>query len=393
MSSLSDFRRYGCAMYAVQRVVMCRGNGVRVWDEDDACYIDATAGYSANNLGHCHPRVMRIVERMGVVPNDYINPEHAGFVREACERFGYERALPLNTGVDMFEAAVKMLRKYAYTRSPLSIPIDHAEIICFDGNFHGRTIAAASASSEKQYRQFFGPHTPGFRLVPYGNAHAFERAINNCTIGTIIEPIQGEGGIVIPPAGYLQRIAEICKAHRMIFVADEVQTGLGRAGCWLASSYEYVRPDMVLLGKSLGGGRVAASALLTSDDIMVFEPREHGSTYGGNSFAMAIAREVLRVIADENLCENSCAMGDRLLQHLMSIESPFIRALRGRALMIGVELDTNIITPPHMLDRLLANGVLCKDAHGVIRVTPPLIISADEVDELAERMYKAFTPP
>ena len=388
MSVLNDFLRYGCRHYAPHNVVVVRGQGVRVWDEADKEYIDAASGYSSNNFGHCHPRIMRIHAEMGIVPNSYVNLHLAKFVREVCERFGYEKALPMNTGVDVVEAAMKLLRKYAYTKR--GIPRDRAEILFCTGNFHGRTIAAISASSEPQYRDLFGPHTPGFRLIPFGDANALDRAINDYTVGVFVEPIQGEGGVIIPPAGYMSAVARVCKNRGIIFVADEIQTGLGRTGAWLASWLEGAQPDVVLLAKSLGGGLVPASVLLTSKEIMVFEPGDHGSTYGGNAFAMCVARESLRIIDEEELCLRSHTMGARLLRNLQSIKSPLIRQVRGQGLMIGIELNSTVVSPSQMLDRLLAAGVLCKDAHGVLRITPPLIILPHEVDELSERIEKAI---
>lgn len=380
---------YGARHYLPLPVVLTRGEGCHVWDLDGRRYLDMISAYSAVSHGHGHPRLLAAMReqaaRLAVVSRAYYSDQLAPFLETACELTGMDKALPMNAGVEAVETAIKVSRKWAYELK--GVPEDRARIIACRGNFHGRTITAISMSSETQYRHNFGPLTPGFDLVDYGDAAALEAAISPETAAFIVEPIQGEGGIIVPPEGYLRACAEICKRHEVLLICDEIQTGLGRTGRLLCCEYDAVKPDGLLLGKALGGGLYPVSMLLTRADMLgLLEPGDHGSTFGGNPLAAAIGLEALRALIDENLVANSAAMGERLLAGLRHLTSPLIREVRGRGLLIGVEIDPARATARQVCERLLGHGVLSKETHKtVVRLAPPLTIDAAAIDWAIDR--------
>ncbi len=386
--------RYGAHNYASLPVVLVRGDGVWLWDREGRRYLDMMAAYSATSHGHAHPRIVRALtqqaQQLAVTSRAFYNDRLPLYLAQLCRLVGMDRALPVNTGLEAVEAALKAARKWAYTVK--GVPEDAAQIIACEGNFHGRSIAIVGMSSEPQYRAGFGPFAPGFTLVPYGDAQALERAITPHTAAFIVEPIQGERGIIMPPEGYLAECATICRAHNVLFLADEIQTGLGRTGALLACDHERVKPDGLMLGKALGGGLLPVSAFLAREELMaVFGPGDHGSTFGGNPLAAAVAMEALNVLMEEHLPQRAAALGDRLQAGLKAIDSPLVREIRGRGMMIGMELDTGRAAMRTVLDRLLAHGILTRDAHDtVIRFSPPLIIQAEQIDRAVERIALAL---
>jgi len=387
--------RYGAHNYHPLDVVLSRGEGVWVWDVEGNRYMDCLSAYSAVNQGHAHPRIRQaLVEQAGRLPltsrafrNDQLGP----YCRELCELTGFEMVLPMNTGAEAVETALKAARKWAYDVK--GVPDGAAEIIACDGNFAGRTISIISFSSEPLYRSGFGPFTPGFTLVPYGDADALEAAITPNTAAFIVEPIQGEGGVIFPPDGYLRRVRELCSRHNVLLIADEIQTGLGRTGRLFACDHEDVRPDIVTIGKALSGGFYPVSAALSSADILgVLGPGTHGSTFGGSPLACAVAREALRVLVEEDMIRNSAAMGDYLMARLAEIDSPHVLEVRGRGLLIGVELRPEAGGARRFCEALLRGGILAKETHvNTIRFAPPLIITKDDVDWAMERLRPVLT--
>ncbi len=385
---------YGAHNYAPLPVVLSRGKGVHVWDTAGNRYLDMMSAYSAASLGHCHPQLVaalgRQARRLAVTSRAYFNDRLPLLLSRLCELFGYEAALPVNTGLEAVETALKAARKWGYRVK--GVTAGQAGIIACEGNFHGRSIAIVGMSSEPQYRDGFGPFAPGFTLIPYGDAAALEAAITPDTVAFLVEPIQGEGGIVVPPEGYLRRCAEICRRHRVLLICDEVQTGLGRTGKLLASWHEGVRPDGVILGKALGGGLLPVSAFLADREVMdVFTPGDHGSTFGGNALGAAVALVALDLIVELDLPARSAQLGEHLLARLRQLRHPAIRAVRGRGLFAGIELDPEILDAHTACLRLLDAGVLSKDTHGtVIRIAPPLIIEAAQLDDGIDRIAAAL---
>ena len=387
--------RYGAHNYHPLDVVLSRGEGVWVWDVEGNRYMDCLSAYSAVNQGHAHPRIRQaLVEQAGRLPltsrafrNDQLGP----YCRELCELTGFEMVLPMNTGAEAVETALKAARKWAYDVK--GVPDGAAEIIACDGNFAGRTISIISFSSEPLYRSGFGPFTPGFTLVPYGDADALEAAITPNTAAFIVEPIQGEGGVIFPPDGYLRRVRELCSRHNVLLIADEIQTGLGRTGRLFACDHEDVRPDIVTIGKALSGGFYPVSAALSSAEILgVLGPGTHGSTFGGSPLACAVAREALRVLVEEDMIRNSAAMGEYLMARLAEIDSPHVLEVRGRGLLIGVELRPEAGGARRFCEALLRGGILAKETHvNTIRFAPPLIITKDDVDWAMERLRPVLT--
>ena len=375
--------RYCAHNYHPLPVVLQRGEGCFVWDEHGRRYLDMMSAYSAVSHGHCHPRLVAALceqaAKLNVVSRAFHSDRLAAFLARACELTGLPRALPMNTGAEAVETALKAARKWAYTVK--GVPADAAEIITCTGNFHGRTIAIVAMSSDAQYREGFGPFPPGFRMVDYGNLASLEAAITPNTAALLIEPIQGEGGIVIPPEGYLAAAAELCRRHNVLFIADEIQTGLGRTGALLACDHEHVKPDGLILGKALGGGLLPVSMFLAREDLMgVFHPGDHGSTFGGNPLAAAVGLEALNVMVEERLAERSAEQGDWLLAQLRGIVSPLIREVRGRGLFVGVEIDPARATARQVVEALLTRGVLSKETHEtVVRLAPPLTIGREEL--------------
>ncbi|TXF10684.1 ornithine--oxo-acid transaminase [Pelomicrobium methylotrophicum] len=386
--------RWGAHNYHPLPVVIARGEGVYVWDDQGRRYLDMLSAYSAVSHGHAHPRLVRALERqarkLAVTSRAVHNDRLPVLLKRLCEVFGFDRALPVNTGLEAVETALKAARRWAYRVK--GVPVDQAEIIAARGNFHGRSIAILGLSSEPDYRDGFGPFPPGCVLVPYGDAQALERAITPRTAAFLVEPVQGEGGIIVPPEGYLAQCAEICRRHRVLLICDEVQTGLGRTGRLLACQHEGVQPDGVVLGKALGGGLLPVSAFLAREEVMqVFTPGSHGSTFGGNPLAAAVALEALEVMLEERFAERAQTLGARFLSGLRSIDSPLIRAVRGRGLMIGVEIDPARVNARALCQDLLARGILTLDTHGsVLRFAPPLVIDAERIDWAVARIREAF---
>jgi ornithine--oxo-acid transaminase len=359
--------------------------------------MDCLSAYSALNQGHRHPRIVRAMveqsSRLALTSRAFRNDQLPLLTEELCELTGYEMMLPMNSGTEAVETALKTTRRWGYMVK--GVPDDQAEIIACAGNFHGRTIAIVSFSSEEQYRDGFGPFTPGFKLIPYGDAAALERAITPNTAAFFFEPIQGEGGVVVPPEGYIRRVREVCTRHNVLMAADEIQSGLGRTGKLLACEHEGVRPDVVMLGKALSGGMYPVSAVLSSREVLgLFDPGDHGSTFGGNPLACAVAREALKVIVDEHLCERAAELGEYLMARLREIRSPHVALYRGKGLMIGIVLKPQAGGARRFCEALKERGVLAKDTHGtVIRLTPPLIITKEELDWALQRIAEVLAMP
>lgn len=388
---------YGAHNYKPLDVVLCKGKGVWVEDVDGKKYMDFLAAYSAVNQGHCHPRLAKVmrrqVGRLALTSRAFRNDQLPLLARDLCELLGYEMMLPMNSGAEAVETAIKAARKWGYQIK--GVPPNKAEIVVCDGNFHGRTITIVSFSPEQQYREGFGPFTPGFNLIPFGDIAALEHAITPNTVAFLVEPIQGEGGIVVPPRGYLHEAMTICKRQKVLFVADEIQSGLGRTGKLLASEHDGVRPDMVTIGKALSGGMYPISAVLASKEILgVFKPGDHGSTYGGNPLACAIAREAIRIIVEEKLCERSAELGEYLMTRLRQITSPHVEAYRGKGLWIGIVMKKAAGGARRFCEALKDQGILAKETHEhIIRLAPPLVISKTEIDWAIERLEKVLAMP
>jgi len=387
--------KYGAHNYKPLPVVLTKGEGVWVWDVEGNKYIDMLSSYSALNQGHRHPKIIKAVieqlERITLTSRAFYNDKLSLFLKKLNEITGYDKALPMNSGAEAVETAIKIARKWAYTKK--GIPLNDGEIIVALNNFHGRTITIISFSSEHQYRYAFGPFTPGFVFVPFGDYLAIEKAINDRTIGVLIEPIQGEGGIIVPPEGYLKKVREITREKDVLLMLDEIQTGLGRTGKLFAYQHELSeneKPDILILGKALGGGIYPVSVVLADDDIMeVIKPGDHGSTFGGNPLAAAIGIAALEVIIEENLPENARIMGDYFIRNLREIKSPYIKEVRGKGLLIGVELNR---PAREFCEKLMKLGVLSKETHEyVIRFAPPLIIKKEEIDWALERIKSVLS--
>ncbi len=388
MPSSAEFidyeRRLGAHNYESLDVVLTRGEGVWVYDVEGRRYLDCLSAYSALNLGHRHPRVIQALaeqaQRLSLTSRAFFNDQLGLLYRELTALTGYDMVLPMNTGAEAVESAIKVARKWAYRTK--GVPDDQAEIIVCQGNFHGRTVSIISFSSEPLYRRDFGPFTPGFVLVPYGDAAALAAAITDRTAAVLIEPIQGEAGVIVPPPGYLAEVSAVCARRRVLLIADEIQTGLGRTGALLACQHESVRPDVVILGKALGGGVYPVSAVLSGADVLgLLQPGEHGSTFGGNPLGAAVARAALQAIVEEGLIENAARMGEYFQEQLAEIPSPHIAEVRGRGLLIGVELKAEAGGARRFCERLRHEGVLCKETHEhVIRFAPPLTIDRNTID-------------
>jgi len=385
---------YGAHNYHPLDVVLSRGKGVWVWDVDGRKYLDCLSGYSAVNQGHCHPRLVRRLEqqarKLTLTSRAFRNDQWPLLAKELSELLGYEMVLPMNSGAEAVETALKLARKWAYQKK--GVPADEAEIIACSNNFHGRTITIISFSTEPLYRNEFGPFTPGFKVIPYGDTEALASAITPKTAAFLVEPIQAEAGIIIPPAGYLKRAWEICRENNVLFIADEIQTGLGRVGKLLACEYEGIKPDVVVIGKSLGGGFIPISATLSSREILgVFKPGEHGSTFGGNPLACAVAREAIKVIKDEKLPERAAELGEYFLSELKTIKSRHIKEVRGKGLLIGIELKPEAGGARRFCEALKDEGLLCKETHEhVIRFAPPLVIKEKELRWAYKQIKKVF---
>ena len=383
--------RLGARNYQPLDVVIERAEGVWVYDVEGRRYLDCLAAYSAVNQGHCHPRILAAasaqMQRVTLTSRAFRNDQLPLLYEQLNRLTGYEKAILMNSGAEAVETAIKAARKWGY--SIKGIAADQAHIIVCTNNFHGRTLAAVSLSTEPQYREGFGPFLPGFTAIPFGDAGALARAITPSTCAFLVEPIQGEAGVLVPPEGYLARVAEICRLENVLFITDEIQSGLGRAGRLFAFEHDGVRPDAVIIGKALSGGFYPVSAVLAREEVLgVFGPGDHGSTFGGNPLACAVARAALAVIVDERLPERSSELGAYLLERLRALRSPAIREVRGRGLWIGMEL-TEPARP--YCERLKDAGILCKETHDtVIRLAPPLIITREEIDWALERVARVL---
>ncbi len=382
---LSEADQFSAHNYKPLPVVLDRGEGVWVWDVDGNRYLDMLAAYSALNQGHRHPEIMRAAEeqmaKLTLTSRAFHNDQMGPFLRELCEATGFEKALPMNTGAEAVETAIKTVRKWGYQVK--GVPEGEAEIIVCENNFHGRTTTIVGFSSEDQYKEGFGPFTPGFVMVPYGEVEAFEAAITENTVGFLMEPLQGEGGVVVPPEGYLSRTAEICRERGIAFVADEIQTGLGRTGRLFCCDWEDVRPDVLIVGKALGGGVYPVSAAIADSEFMdLYRPGDHGSTFGGNPLGAAVGRASLRVILEENLSQRSDALGSWFMDELRAIDSPHVEEVRGRGLMVGVVIKESSGTARPYCEALQEKGILAKETHHqVIRFAPPLTIEQSTLEE------------
>jgi ornithine--oxo-acid transaminase len=376
--------RYGAHNYHPLDVVISKGKGVWVYDVEGNKYLDCLSAYSALNQGHVHPAILKAMiaqsKKVTLTSRAFRNDQLPLFYKELSDMTGYEMSIPMNSGAEAVETALKIARKWAYAVK--GIERHKAEIIVANGNFHGRTISIISFSSEPFYKADFGPFTPGFINVDYGNADAIEKAITPHTAAVMLEPIQGEGGVLIPPTGYLKQVAEICKKNNVLFIADEIQTGLGRTGKLFACDHEGVRPDMVIIGKALSGGFMPISAVLADRPIMgLLQPGEHGSTFGGSALAAAVGRAALKVIRDEHLVENAANMGEYFMAGLRAIPSPHVKEIRGKGLLIGVELKPEAGGARRFCEALMKKQILAKETHeNVIRFAPPCIIDRKTID-------------
>ena len=386
--------RFGAGNYAPLPVTIVRGAGVYVWDEAGRRYIDMMGAYSAASFGHCHPRLVKALteqaQRLDTISRAYFTDRLGPFLARACTLTGMDAALPMNGGAEAVETALKAARKWAYKVK--GVPPDRAGIIAAEGNFHGRSISIVGFSSQAQYRDGFGPFPPGFTLVPFGDASALAKAITPDTAAFLVEPIQGEGGINVPPAGYLAEVARICKANNVLLLCDEIQSGMGRTGRLLACQHEGVTPDGLMLGKALGGGMLPVSLFLARREVMqVFTPGDHGSTFGGNPIAAAVGLAALDTLIDERLIERAATVGAHLLNRLAEIKNPIIREVRGRGLFAGVELHRNKASAAKVIRHLLDAGVLTRDTHrNTIRFAPPLMIDESQVDWAVDRLTEVL---
>jgi ornithine--oxo-acid transaminase len=387
--------KYGAHNYLPLDVVITRGQGVWVYDVDGNRYLDCLSAYSALNQGHVHPKILQALQtqaaQLTLTSRAFRNDQLPLFYKELSDLTGYDMSLPMNTGAEAVESAIKLARKWAYQVK--GVPRYQAEIITFQGNFHGRTTTIVSFSSEPFYRDDFGPFTPGFIMAPYGDAQAVERLITPNTAAVLVEPIQGEAGVNVPPQGYLRQLRQICDQHNVLLIADEIQTGLGRTGKLFASEHEGVRPDIAIVGKALSGGFYPVSAILADQPVMgLFQPGEHGSTFGGNPLAAAVGRAALRVIVEEKLVENAARMGEYLQEQLAEIPSRNVKEVRGKGLLIGVELKPEAGGARRFCEALQEQGVLAKETHThVIRFAPPLIINQQDIDWALPRIREVLT--
>ena len=382
---------YGAHNYHPLDVVIERADGVWVYDVEGRRYLDCLAAYSAVNQGHCHPKILRTLmeqaQKVTLTSRAFRNEQLPLLYQDLHKLTGFDMALPMNSGAEAVETALKTARKWAYKVK--GIPKDQAEIIVCANNFHGRTISIVSFSTDEQYRDGFGPFTPGFKVIPFGDAKALREAITPNTCAFLVEPIQGEAGIVIPPAGFLKDAAEICRHNRVLLMLDEIQSGLGRTGKLFAYMHEHITPDVLIVGKALAGGFYPVSAVLASKEILgVYHPGDHGSTFGGNPLGCAIARTALRVLIDEKLVERSAELGAYFLGLLQTLKSPNLKEVRGRGLWIGIEL--NSLARPYC-EALKEEGILCKETHDrVIRIAPPLVITREEIDWAFQRIERVI---
>ena len=376
--------KYGAKNYKPLDVVLTEGKGVWVWDVEGKKYLDCLSAYSALNQGHCHPRIVEAMleqaQKLALTSRAFRNDKLGLFYKKLVDLTGYQRVPPMNSGAEAVESAIKIARKWAYVTK--GVPKYEAEIIVAAGNFHGRTVTIVSFSSEEFYREAFGPFTPGFKIVTYGNIEEMKAAITPNTAAVMLEPIQGENGVIIPPDGYLKAVAELCKENNVLFIADEIQTGLCRTGKWFAAQHEGVRPDVTIIGKALSGGMYPISAVLADDPVLgLFLPGEHGSTFGGSPLAAAVAVAALEVLDEEHLAERANELGNYFMSKLREIDAPMVKEIRGRGLLIGVELYPEAGGARRYCEMLQEAGILAKETHDhVIRFAPPLIIEKETLD-------------
>ncbi len=387
-------KAYGARNYDPLPVVLAHGEGSWITDVDGRRFLDLMSAYSAVSFGHAHPRIVDALiaqaRELAVTSRAFHNDKLPLLLERLVRLTGLDRALPSNGGAEAVETALKAMRKWGYRIK--GIPADRAEIIVCGDNFHGRSITIVGFSSDPQYRDGFGPFAPGFRAIPFGDAAALAAAITPNTAAFLVEPVQGEGGIIVPPDGYLAECARICREHRVLLICDEIQTGLGRTGYFLACEHDRVKPDGVILGKALGGGLLPVSMFVATNDVMqVFTPGDHGNTFGGNPLASAVALATLDILDDERLCARSAELGSWLLAQLQAVKSPLITAVRGRGLFIGIEVDSRRVTAREVVDRLLAHRILSKDTHGtVVRIAPPLTIARDDLAWAVDEIRAVF---
>ncbi|MCG2817315.1 MAG: ornithine--oxo-acid transaminase [Candidatus Aminicenantes bacterium] len=385
---------YGAHNYFPLNVVVARAKGIWIWDVENNKYLDFLSAYSAVNQGHCHPRIIKALktqaDRVTLTSRAFRNDQWPHLAKDLCDITGFEMVLPMNSGAEAVETAIKAARMWGYQKK--GIPENKAEIIVCSDNFHGRTTTIISFSSEPLYKKDFGPFTPGFTVIPFGDLEALEKAVNPNTAAFLVEPIQAEAGIKIPPVGYLKGAREICERNNVLFIADEIQTGLGRTGKMFACEFDDVRPDMLVVGKSLGGGCYAVSAVLSDRKVLgLFKAGSHGSTFGANPLGCAVAREALQVIKDEKLVENAAGMGAYFIHKLNAIKSRHIQEVRGRGLLIGIELKPEAGGARRFCEALEKKGILCKETHeNVIRFAPPLIIRKKDLDWAFKKIKKVF---
>jgi ornithine--oxo-acid transaminase len=392
--SVTDFlateARLGTYNYEPIGVVVSRGEGVFVWDTEGNRYLDCLSAYSAVNQGHCHPKILAAMVqqagRLTLTSRAFHNDQLAPFYEELAQLTGSHKVLPMNSGAEAVESAIKSVRKWGYVVK--GVPDGEAEIIVCTNNFHGRTLGIVGFSTDPETRKHFGPFAPGFKIIPFGDADALEAAITPNTVAFLVEPIQGEAGVIIPPAGYFARVRELCTAHDVMLILDEIQTGLGRTGKLLAEQHEGIEADVTLLGKALSGGFYPVSAVLSNNDVLgTLRPGQHGSTFGGNPLACAVARAALRVLVEEGMIENAAVQGVRFLDGLKKIRANTVREVRGRGLMLAVELHPEAGRARRYCEALQARGLLAKDTHEhTIRIAPPLVITGDQVDWALEQI-------
>jgi len=387
---------YGAHNYKPLDVVLQRGEGIWVWDVEGKKYMDCLSSYSAINQGHCHPKIMAtMMEQAGkltLTSRAFRNDQLGLFYKEMCEMTSSHKVLPMNSGAEAVETCIKAVRKWGYMVK--GVPENQAEIIVCENNFHGRTITIVGFSTDEGSRAGFGPFTAGFKIVPFGDAEALEAAVTPNTVALLVEPIQGEAGVIIPPAGYLKKARSICNKNNIVMILDEIQTGLGRTGKLLAEEHEGVEADLTLVGKALSGGFYPISAVLSNIEVLgVLKPGEHGSTFGGNPLACAVARTAMKVLVEEHMIENAAEMGEYFLSGLLQIKSPYIKEVRGKGLLIGVELLPEVGGARGFCEKLMARGLLCKETHdNIIRFAPPLVIKKEEIDWALEKIEKVLAP-
>ncbi len=387
--------KFGAHNYKPLDVILSKGKGVWVWDIEGNKYLDCLSAYSAVNQGHCHPKIGQVlVEQAGkltLTSRAFRNDQLALFYKQLCELTHSHKMLPMNSGAEAVETAIKTVRKWGYEHK--GVETDRAEIIVCQNNFHGRTLAIVGFSTDDNARKNFGPFVPGFKVIPFGDADTLKKAITPNTVAFMVEPIQGEAGVIIPPEGYLKQVRKICTDNNVILILDEIQTGLGRTGKLLAEEHDGIEADLTLIGKALSGGYYPVSAVLSNEAVLgLLKPGQHGSTFGGNPLACAVASKALEVLVDENMVQNSQKMGDYFLSELKKINSPAIKEVRGKGLMIAVELNTDaVISARQVCERLMGKGILCKETHTyTIRFAPPLVIKKSEVDFCLDKIRDVF---